>query len=60
MFLSCLPPIYDELFSRKCSYSPRKHGQYYIFCHAIQQNINKKTTYFCNANLEKIVYKTVA
>jgi len=31
----------------------------HIFCHAIQQNINGKTTHFCYANLEKIVYKTV-
>jgi len=29
------------------------------FFHAIQHNINKKTTHFCHANLEKIVYKTV-
>jgi len=26
MFSSCSPPIYDELFPRKCPYSPRKHG----------------------------------
>jgi len=32
----------------------------HIFCHVIQQNINKKTTHFCHASLEKNVYKTVA
>jgi len=32
----------------------------YIFCHVIQQNINKKSTHFCHANLENFVYKTVA
>jgi len=31
----------------------------HIFCHAIQQNINKKIIYICHANLEKIVYKRV-
>jgi len=31
----------------------------HIFCHAIQQNINKKITHVYHANLEKIIYKTV-
>jgi len=26
------------------------------FCHAIQQNINKKIIYFCHANLEKKLF----
>jgi len=30
-----------------------------IFCHVMQQNINKKTIHFFHANLEKIIYKTV-
>jgi len=32
----------------------------HIFCHVIQQNINKKITHFCHVNLEKFVYKMVA
>jgi len=31
----------------------------HIFCHDIQQNINKKYIYFCHASLEKFVYKIV-
>jgi len=30
------------------------------FMSCYSQNINKKTTHFCHANLEKFVYKTVA
>jgi len=47
------------IVSKKCSYGPTKHIILHIFCDAIQQNINKKATHFCHANLEKIVDKTV-
>ena len=29
------------------------------FCHAIQQNINKKIHVFVHANLKKYIYKTI-
>jgi len=33
---------------------------YTFFVMLFNKNINKKTTHVCHANLEKIVYKTVA
>jgi len=39
------PPIYDELFRRKCQYSLRKHGQYYTFSVMLFNKIKKNYTF---------------
>jgi len=57
----CSSPIYNELFPKKSPNSQKKKWLIlHIFCHVIQKNINKKTTHFYHANLEKNVYKMVA
>jgi len=46
-------------FQESIHYSKKARLILQIFCHAIQQNTNKKAIHFFHANLEKIVYKTV-
>jgi len=48
-----------RIISKKISISLRLQKILQIFCHAIQQNINRKTIHFLHANLEKNVYKMV-
>jgi len=60
MSLSCSLPIFDKLFSRKCSYMSKITRLILgSFCHGIQQNINENTVHFYHANLENFVHNMV-
>jgi len=47
---------YDELFSRKYSYNPRKltNITHFLSCYLVKYK--KKTTHFCHTNLKKKLF----